>query len=98
MFISAKPRIPRDRQCAWSNVSVSCAFVPHLCVFEPIIFCSSVADVELFCRSTFGVQDSLNAVTPIPYCPVELPPKLRFGYYTSGASVLLSLLGRFTIK
>jgi amidase len=55
--------------------------------FEHVIFCSSVADIELFCRTTFGVQDSLNSVAPVPYREVQLPPKLRFGYYTSGASV-----------
>lgn len=45
---------------------------------------SSVADIELFCRATFGIQDSLHSVTPVPYRSVELPSKLRFGYYLSG--------------
>jgi len=57
-------------------------------------FYSTVADIELFCRTTFGVQDSLNKVTPVPYRDFELPSKLRFGYYTSGTSV--SFLRVFT--
>ena len=57
-------------------------------------FYSTVADIELFCRPTFGVQDSLNKVTPVPYRDFELPSKLRFGYYTSGTSV--SFLRVFT--
>jgi len=54
----------------------------------------SVADIELFCRTTFGVQDSLNSVTPVAYREVQLPPKLRFGYYTSDGFVKASPANR----
>jgi hypothetical protein len=38
------------------------------------------------------VQDSLGRVTPVPYRDVQLPTKLRFGYYTSGASIVPSTI------
>jgi hypothetical protein len=44
----------------------------------------SIADIEKLCRLTFGVQDSrFHEVTPTPFRDVELPKKLKFGYYTS---------------
>jgi amidase len=70
-----------------SRYGVLCA-IPYSRLLKcfSFLFCSSVADVELFCRTAFGVQDSLHKVAPVPYRDVELPSKLRFGYYTSGAS------------
>jgi hypothetical protein len=44
----------------------------------------SVADLELFCRTVFGVQGLTHDIAPLPYRDVQLPSKLRFGYYTSG--------------
>lgn len=46
----------------------------------------SVADLEVFCRLTFGVSDTIRAIAPIPYRDVKLGPKQKFGYYTSGKS------------
>ena len=43
-----------------------------------------MSDIELFCRTAFGAQDRLNKIPPVPYREVQLPSKLRFGYYTSG--------------
>ncbi|KAF9054357.1 amidase [Panaeolus papilionaceus] len=43
----------------------------------------SVKDVELVARATFGGPSTANAIAPIPYRDVTLPPKLCFGYYTS---------------
>lgn len=46
--------------------------------------CRSVRDCELFCRLVFGEQDSAHQIVPIPFRPVELSSKLKFGYYFSG--------------
>lgn len=43
----------------------------------------SVQDCELFCKTIFGQKDSSHQNIPMPYHAVELPPKLRFGYYLS---------------
>ncbi|KAG1738410.1 amidase signature domain-containing protein [Suillus paluster] len=43
----------------------------------------SVQDCELFCRTIFGQQDPSYTIVPLPYRPVELSAKLRFGYYLS---------------
>lgn len=43
----------------------------------------SVGDVELACRVIFGQEGRLQMPPPLPYRDVELPEKLRFGYYTS---------------
>ena len=46
---------------------------------------SSVKDLELIARVTFGNnQGASYSVVPIPFRDVQLPQKLRFGYYTSG--------------
>ncbi|KAG6813163.1 hypothetical protein H0H92_013570 [Tricholoma furcatifolium] len=44
----------------------------------------SVDDLRLVSRTVFGVHENEQNVAPIPYREVELPPKLCFGYYTSG--------------
>ncbi|KAH0833464.1 amidase signature domain-containing protein [Lanmaoa asiatica] len=46
----------------------------------------SVRDCELFCRTVFGEQDGAHQNVPIPFRPVDLPSKLKFGYYFSGKS------------
>ncbi|KAG9316056.1 amidase signature domain-containing protein [Chiua virens] len=43
----------------------------------------SVKDCELFCRIVFGEQDSAHKIAPIPFRPIELANKLKFGYYFS---------------
>ncbi|KAJ8588246.1 amidase signature enzyme [Rhizopogon salebrosus TDB-379] len=47
----------------------------------------SVQDCELFCKTIFGPQDPSHGNIPLPYRPVELPSKLRFGYYLSDGMV-----------
>ncbi|OAX39499.1 amidase signature enzyme [Rhizopogon vinicolor AM-OR11-026] len=47
----------------------------------------SVQDCELFCKTIFGEQDPSHQNVPLPYRPVELPSKLRFGYYLSDGMV-----------
>ncbi|KAJ8095263.1 hypothetical protein PM082_010486 [Marasmius tenuissimus] len=44
-----------------------------------------VEDLDLFCRSLFGRSDGYTDYTlvPAPFRDIELPKKLRFGYYTS---------------
>lgn len=55
----------------------------RLANFDP--FFSSVKDLELIARVTFGKNQSPSySVVPIPFRDVQLPQKLRFGYYTSG--------------
>lgn len=44
----------------------------------------SVKDCELFCRVVFGEQDDAYKNVPLPFRPVELSGKLKFGYYFSG--------------
>ncbi|KAI6025550.1 amidase signature domain-containing protein [Pisolithus marmoratus] len=41
----------------------------------------SIEDCDLFSRIAFGQLDPARRVTPVPYRPVELPKKLKFGYY-----------------
>ncbi len=53
---------------------------------------SSVDDLELVCRTVFGAQSTDNEIAPLPYREVALPPKLRFGYYTSGNTLILCYL------
>jgi Asp-tRNA(Asn)/Glu-tRNA(Gln) amidotransferase A subunit family amidase len=44
----------------------------------------SVEDLELFCRAIFGQQDPVAYnIPPVPFREVELPKKLKFGYYFS---------------
>ncbi|KAF8817567.1 amidase [Phlegmacium glaucopus] len=43
----------------------------------------SIKDLELIARVAFGSQSSNYSVAPIPFRDVQLPHKLRFGYYTS---------------
>ncbi|KAG6890091.1 hypothetical protein C0995_012040 [Termitomyces sp. Mi166 len=43
----------------------------------------SVEDLQLVSRVVFGVQGDEQSIAPIPYRQIQLPPKLRFGYYTS---------------
>ncbi|KII87208.1 hypothetical protein PLICRDRAFT_113002 [Plicaturopsis crispa FD-325 SS-3] len=50
----------------------------------------SVADLELASRFSFGTQDPIHDTPPVPYRDVELPPKLRFGYYTSDGYIKAS--------
>ncbi|KAF8120361.1 amidase signature domain-containing protein [Boletus edulis] len=50
----------------------------------------SVRDCELFCRTVFGEQDHAHQTVPLPFRPVELPGKLKFGYYVSDTMVHIS--------
>ncbi|KAG6894190.1 hypothetical protein C0992_007163 [Termitomyces sp. T32_za158] len=43
----------------------------------------SVEDLRLVSRLVFGIQGNEQSIAPIPYRQIQLPPKLRFGYYTS---------------
>jgi amidase len=47
----------------------------------------SVQDCELFCKTIFGQKDSSHQNIPMPYQAVELPSKLRFGYYLSDGMI-----------
>ncbi|KAJ6594361.1 amidase [Mycena capillaripes] len=40
-------------------------------------------DLELACQISFGAPGAYNDHPPLPFRPVTLPKKLRFGYYTS---------------
>ena len=44
----------------------------------------SVKDVELAARVVVGQQGVGYHPAPVPYREVQLPSKLKFGYYTSG--------------
>ncbi|KDQ12989.1 hypothetical protein BOTBODRAFT_56307 [Botryobasidium botryosum FD-172 SS1] len=51
----------------------------------------SVSDLELACRVVFGsAPPSPFSLPPLPYRDVELPKKLRFGYYTADGYVKAS--------
>ncbi|KAG6854260.1 hypothetical protein C0991_008953 [Blastosporella zonata] len=43
----------------------------------------SIDDLQLVSRVIFGAQSNEQSIAPIPYREVQLPAKLRFGYYTS---------------
>ncbi|KDR65722.1 hypothetical protein GALMADRAFT_260127 [Galerina marginata CBS 339.88] len=43
----------------------------------------SVADLELISRVLFGAPCSNHSIAPLPFREVQLPKKLKFGYYTS---------------
>ncbi|KAL1747940.1 amidase signature domain-containing protein [Schizophyllum fasciatum] len=43
----------------------------------------SIEDLERFCRVAFGQTGRSLDVAPLPYRDVQLPKKLKFGYYTS---------------
>ncbi|KAG6869233.1 hypothetical protein C0993_009097 [Termitomyces sp. T159_Od127] len=43
----------------------------------------SVEDLKLVSQIVFGVQGNEQSIAPIPYRQIQLPHKLRFGYYTS---------------
>ena len=47
----------------------------------------SVADLERFARVLFGVREGGDGYfpSPVPYRDVNLPERLRFGYYLNGA-------------
>jgi len=48
------------------------------------------ADLELIARVAFGNQSPNYSVAPIPFRDVQLPQKLRFGYYTSDNYIVAS--------
>lgn len=50
----------------------------------------SVDDLEVACRVTFGHQGTYCDTAPLPYREINLPPKLKFGYYTSDGYVKAS--------
>jgi len=50
----------------------------------------SVGDIELACRAVFGQEGRNYLPAPIPYREVNLPEKLKFGYYTSDGFVRAS--------
>ncbi|KAG6894735.1 hypothetical protein C0992_004918 [Termitomyces sp. T32_za158] len=52
----------------------------------------SVEDLRLVSRLVFGIQGNEQSIAPIPYRQIQLPPKLRFGYYTSGPHLLPALV------
>jgi len=52
----------------------------------------SVKDLELVYRATFGPPSTDQNIAPLPYREVELPKKLKFGYYTSGNIPLTGML------
>ncbi|KAJ3510734.1 hypothetical protein NLJ89_g4506 [Agrocybe chaxingu] len=43
----------------------------------------SVKDLELVSRVLFGAPSTNSVIPPIPFREATLPPKLKFGYYTS---------------
>lgn len=46
-------------------------------------------DIELFCKSLFGLEDHTHldyAFVPMPYRKPVLPEQLKFGYYISGTA------------
>jgi Asp-tRNA(Asn)/Glu-tRNA(Gln) amidotransferase A subunit family amidase len=45
----------------------------------------SVRDLTLAARVVFGQPDELGVVAPMPFREVELPERLKFGFYTDGA-------------
>ncbi|KAJ6625774.1 amidase [Mycena sp. CBHHK59/15] len=47
-------------------------------------------DLDLACRVSFGARGATNDVPPIPFRDVNLPKKLRFGYYTSDGVIKAS--------
>ncbi|KAF8556541.1 amidase signature enzyme [Imleria badia] len=47
----------------------------------------SVRDCELFCRIVFGQQDGAHQTVPVPFRPVELRGKLKFGYYVEDSMI-----------
>ncbi|KAF8639100.1 hypothetical protein AX17_001743 [Amanita inopinata Kibby_2008] len=50
----------------------------------------AIEDLELICRTAFGVQGKDHDVFPVPFREVQLSKKLRFGYYTSDGFVKAS--------
>lgn len=50
----------------------------------------SVRDVELGARVLFGKESRLGDVAPVPFREVEVPQKLKFGYYTSDGYIKAS--------
>ncbi|KAJ6489486.1 amidase signature domain-containing protein [Mycena vitilis] len=50
-------------------------------VCGPLARC--MEDLELACRVSFGAPGVYNDHPPLPFHDVDLPKKLRFGYYTS---------------
>lgn len=70
--------------CGGSDSAVSALFL-DIKLYAILTFeSSSVADIELAARLTFGRgHNDLNLV-PVPYRDVKLPEKLRLGYYSSG--------------
>jgi Asp-tRNA(Asn)/Glu-tRNA(Gln) amidotransferase A subunit family amidase len=54
----------------------------------------SVADLVLAARVLFGAPDAQRDVAPLPFREVELPKKLKLGYYVDGESLHRSFVGR----
>jgi len=50
----------------------------------------SVGDIELACKATFGQPGQGYFPAPLPYRDIQLPAKLKFGYYTSDGYVRAS--------
>lgn len=60
---------------------------PASCLSSVVyLFRRSVEDLELICRTAFGVRGNDHNVMPIPFREVQLPKKLRVGYFTAGQS------------
>jgi hypothetical protein len=51
---------------------------------------SSVDDIEIALRVCMGARAANTDVVPLPYREVELPKKLKFGYYVNGNTTLRS--------
>jgi Asp-tRNA(Asn)/Glu-tRNA(Gln) amidotransferase A subunit family amidase len=45
----------------------------------------SVQDLVVAARVLFGAPDKARDVAPVPFRDVELPQKLKFGFYVDGA-------------
>jgi hypothetical protein len=54
----------------------------------------SVADLVVAAGVLFGAPDAQRDVAPLPFREVELPKKLKLGYYVDGESLHWCLVGR----
>jgi hypothetical protein len=61
--------------------------LPCLSSSVSLISCGCVDDLEVACRVSFGISGTSQDIPPVPFRDVKLPPKLKFGYYTSGEAI-----------
>ncbi|KIY62605.1 amidase signature enzyme, partial [Cylindrobasidium torrendii FP15055 ss-10] len=50
----------------------------------------SVADLDVFCRAIFGLEDKYRHAVPLPYRKFDVKSALKFGYYTSDGFIKAS--------